>query len=337
MIKKKSVFDKIEKYLRKKGHQLCMSIFLCDYNKNNIYIRFDYLPKLSCYKIVWVDLNFFDEKNIEQYINIQMVTKVLSMRLVEMMQNVKYDNSYSFHERFIGDRVEILSYFQDKVTEFVFDRFLPIEWKFLIDPLVIVFSYLPRSMEVFLNEMFGSFDGLEKNYMFHKPIRFDIFKDDFKELFSSSSINIGTKYYENDHVSFLEKIDNQYIAIVEERRPFLVTIDDLGEGVYQFHCSCKIDNYCRHLYAVLLAIRNKKFKKFYKVKYIGKEETMLELVTISNYYLCFGVDEDNLLVVTGKDMVSSFPILQNGKKAFEVIEDDDNLSLSKIIDSYDLK
>ena len=337
MKKNKSVFDKIDKYLRKKDHQLCMSLFMNNYNGNDIYVRVDFVPKLSCYKLVWVDLNFFDEKHMEDYINIQIITKILSMKLLELMQNIKMDSSYSFNERFIGDRVEILSYFQDTVKEFVFDRFVPLEWKFLIDPLAIIFTYLPRSMEVFLNEMFANFDGLTHNYMFRKPIRFDIFKDDLKELFSTSAITMGNKYYECGAVSFLEKIDNQYIAIVDERRPFLITIDDLGDGVYRFYCSCKIDNFCRHLYAVIMAIRNNKFKKFYKVKYTGKEETMLEMVTIRNYYLCFGVDEDNLLVVTGKDMVSKFPILHNGKRVFEVIEDDDNLSLSNIISTYDLK
>ena len=39
-----------------------------NYNGNNIYIRFDYVKELSVYKVVWVDLNFFNEKNIEKYI-----------------------------------------------------------------------------------------------------------------------------------------------------------------------------------------------------------------------------------------------------------------------------
>ena len=59
MFQKKSVFDKIENHLKKKGHQLCMSIFLSNYNGNNIYVRFDYVPKYSVYKIVWFDFNFF--------------------------------------------------------------------------------------------------------------------------------------------------------------------------------------------------------------------------------------------------------------------------------------
>ncbi len=334
MLKKKSVFDKIEKFLYKKGHQLCMSIYLDGYNGNNIYIRFDYVPKLSCYKIVWFDLNFFDEKNIEKYVNVQMVTKVLSVRLVNLMTKKDYTSDYDFDDRIIGDRVEILSYFKENVQEFVFDRFLPLKWKFLVDPLAIIFSYLPRSMEVFLNEMFAKYDGIESNYNFRKPIKFDLFNGNLEELFKSSSINIGRKYVESGAVSFLEKIDNKYYAIVDERRPFLVVITDMGDNTYKFKCGCNTDNFCRHVCAVIMAIRDKRYKKFYKVKYTGREETLLEKVTLSNFYLCFGVDEDKLLIISGDEIVMPLDILHNGKKVFEVLEDDDNLSLSRILDDY---
>ncbi len=337
MFKKKSIFDKIELYLRKKGHQLCMSVFLSGYNGNNIYVRFDYLPKLSCYKIVWVDLNFFQEKNMDAYLNMQLVTKVLSMKMVELMSKNNRPSCYSYNDRFIGDRVEILSYFQENVQEYVFDRFLPLEWNFLIDPLAIIFSYLPRSMEVFLNEIFAKFDGYEKNYSFRKPIRFDIFHEDLSILFNSSSIQIGNKYYESGAVSFLEKIEDKYYSIVDERRSYLVIITDLGNHQYKFSCSCKTDNYCRHLYAVIMAIRNNKFKKFYKVKYTGREESLLDKVTISNFYLCFGVEDEKLLIISSDEMVMPVNIIANGKKVFEVIEDDDNLSLSKLMDDYNLK
>ena len=38
--KNKSIFDKINEHLSKKGHELVMSIFLNNFNGNDIYIRF---------------------------------------------------------------------------------------------------------------------------------------------------------------------------------------------------------------------------------------------------------------------------------------------------------
>ena len=334
MFQKKSVFDKIENHLKKKGHQLCMSIFLSNYNGNNIYVRFDYVPKYSVYKIVWFDFNFFDEKHIEDYINIQTVTKILSMRLVNLMTKQEYVSDYAFNEKIMGDRVEILSYFKDKVYEFVFDRFLPLEWKFLIDPLAIIFSYLPRSMEVFLNEIFALFDGTSEKYNSLKPVKFDLIDGDDDKMFKPQVILSGTKYYEDDRVEFLEKIDDHYLAIVEGSIPYLVNIRDDNDGYVFMWCSCKTSGYCKHIYATILAIRDKKFKPFYKVIYKGKDETLLEKVMASKFFLCFGIEGDQLLLITAESMIFKADIMVDGTKVFEVIEDDDDLSLSKALDKY---
>ena len=86
--KNESIFDKINKYLTKKGHELVMSVFLSDFNNHDIYIRFDYVGKLSVYKIVWVDLKFIDEKRLEDYINQQIVTKYVALQIVDKILEI---------------------------------------------------------------------------------------------------------------------------------------------------------------------------------------------------------------------------------------------------------
>ena len=208
--KDKSTFDKINDYLIKRGHELVMSIYLSNYNGNNIYIRFDYVRKLAVYKIVWVDLNYFNPKHIEDYLSMQLVTKFLSLKIVERMMEVKQESGYSFNDNIIGDRVEILTYFNNAPKEYIFDRFIPLEWDFLIDPLAMIFSYLPRSMEVFLNEMFGKFDGLEEKYNYLKPVKFDLNNGDVKELFKDKYITKGKKLFEDGKVKYLEKLENKF-------------------------------------------------------------------------------------------------------------------------------
>lgn len=325
-----SVFDKINKYLAKKGHEMFLSIYLKDYNGNNIYVRFDFVSKLSVYKIVWVDLNFFDEKHIEDYVNIQMVTKYLSMKIVEKLTEEEYENKYALDDEILGDRVEVLTYFKG-THEYIFDRFLPLDWEFLVDPLAMIFSYLPRSMEVFLNEIFAKYDHLEDSYNYMKPVKFDLLKGDAKKVFKPQIIERGKKYYEAGKVSFLEKLDNKYIAIVDGTEPYLVIIEEVDDEHVLMWCNCKYSTFCKHLYAVILAIRNEKFNNFYKVKYIGKEESLLDKVTIGNFYLCFGVDDDKLLLVTSEGTIFPAFIMNKNKCVFEVIEDDDECSLSSYI------
>ena len=337
--KSKSVFDKINDYLIKHGHELVMSIYLNNYNGNNIYIRFDYVKELSVYKVVWVDLNFFNEKNIEKYINVQMLTKYLSLRIVEELNKIKDDGGFVNDDKILGDRVEVLTYFTDNQKEFVFDRFLPLEWRFLIEPLALVFSYLPRSMEVFLNEIFAKFDGTEESFNYIKPVKFDLLNGNLSDVFKKNIMKRGEEYFNEGKVTFLEKVEDKYFAIVrnDDCVPYLVILHQVNDDFVVMWCSCKCNYYCKHIYAVLRALREKKFNNFYKVKYIGREETLLEKVTISNYQLCFGVDEDKLLLISNDGAIYPADIVKNGKVVFEVIEDDDECSLSEFINKYKMK
>ena len=333
----KSVFDKINEYLIKRSHELLMSIYLGEYNGHNIYIRFDYVARISAYKIVWFDLKYFDEKHIGDYISEQLVTSFVGTKVASIMNSLKLESNYVLNDDIIGDRVEILSYFGGINKEFVFDRFLPIEWESLIEPIALIFSYMPRSMEVIFNEMLALFDGKEEMYNSLKPTKFDLLNDKVEKIFRDEVIQGGLKYYNDDRVSFLEKIDDHYLAIVDGSVPYLVNIKDHGNGYVSLWCNCKNRCYCKHIYAVVEAIRNKKFNNFYKVKYVGKNETLLEKVTRGLFFYCFGIDGDSLLLVTSDPVIFKAEIMQNGSCVFEVIEDDDDLNLSKALKEYQNK
>lgn len=337
MFNKKSIFDKIDTYLVKKGHRLVMSVFLMNFNGNNIYIRFDYVAKLAVYKVVWVDLNFFNEKHMDDYLNMQMMTNFLATKLIDGMSKKEHENNYSFNDRIFDDRVEVLSYFFDTPHEYVFDRYLPLDCEFLIDPLVMIFSYLPKSMMVFLNEMFAKFDKLEEQYTVRKKVLFDIYKDEPTIFFRDYMIKEGERLYKQESVHYLEKINNEYTSIVEDKVPYLVSITDYGDNKYLFWCNCKNKVFCKHMYATILAIKNKNYHPFYKVRYVGKDETLLEKVTIGNFYLCFGIQNDKLLIIAREGIIFPADIIQKGKCVFEVIEDDDDCSLSKALNEYKMK
>ena len=333
--KKDSIFEKVNKHLTKKGHELVTSIFLSDYNHHDIYIRFDYVSKISAYKISWIDLNFFNEKKMDDYINQQIVTKYLALKMVEKILSVDFLSTHLVNEEIKGDLVEVILYKQENVIEFVFSRYLPLEWSFLIDIFALIFSYLPRSMEVFLNEIFALFDGTEERYNSLKPIKFDLLNGDDDAVFKANVVLNGTKDYEDDRVEFLEKFDNHYLAIVEDYTPNLVNIREDDDGYVFLWCNCNKDIYCRHIYATILAIRDKKFKPFYKVLYKGKDESLLEQVMEGKFFLCFGIEGDKLLLITAESLIFKADIMVDGNRVFEVIEDDDDCSLSKALDRYE--
>ena len=335
MFKKKNNFEKINDYLSKKDHDLIMSIYLEKFNNYSIYIRYDYVKSIQAYKITWVDMDFLNFKNIDEYINSQIMTRTMGLKLDRLLGNIKYENVYIEDKNILGDKVEIVfsNRFGDK--EYVFQRFLPKELEALFDPIVITFTYLPRGMEVILEEMLAKFtEGGEEYYNHLKPIRFNIFKDNIDDIFRKDVITRGKQIYKDELVLFLEKIDNKYVSLVSGTHPYLVVIEEVNEEFTYLRCTCPCEYYCKHEYATLLAIKEKKFNNFYKVRFIGKEETLLEKIKNGAYSLCCGVDGEYLLIVTNDNDIIKMPIILNGKKSFEVIEDDDDCTLSKYLDTF---
>ena len=329
MFQKKNIYDIINKRLTKKGHDLIMSIFLENYNNYNIYIRFDYDKTIQAYKICWYDMDFIDKKNIENYTNSQLMTKNLGLKMDRILGDISLKNTIIDDENIIGDRIEVLFKNKEGLKEYTFSRFLPKKYKQLAEPIVIAFSYLPRGMEGILQEILAPFNNMEEYYNSIKPFRFNIENGDENQIFRKDVIERGTKFYEEGNIAYLEHIQSRYISVVNMKKPYVVTIKQINPEFVSMSCSCASDHLCKQEYAVLKAIRNKQFNSFYKVQFSAKEETLLERVTNGSFSLCCGVEKDCLLIVTIENELLKVPILLNGKKCFKIIEDDEDLTLSK--------
>ena len=329
------IIQKIDKYLTKKSHINYFSIILKSYNHNNLYIRFDYVNKIKAYRIIWFDLLYIDLKHLDYYENSQLVTSYLANKMVDLLIKIKLDSSTILDSTILDDRVEIYNQIDEKKEprKYVFDRYLPLEWKELINPLALIFTYLPRSMELILNEIFAKFDKQTEYYNSKKPVKIDLSKDEYDHLFRKDVISTGKKIA--NRVEFLEKIDNKYIAVVDNKLLTLVIIEKVTDGFYSLFSSNNKPFLDENIYAVLTAIRKKEFKNFYKVKYIDKRsKNLLDEVRKGEYYCCCGIEDNGMLLLSSDGSILKVPFIENGKLVFEVIEDDDNLSLSKIIEKY---
>ena len=332
MSEREKKIKKISAYLAKKSHTNYLSIELIAFNNKDMYIRFDYVEKIKAYKIIWYDLEFIDIKHLDYYTNTQLVASFFANRLVEFLFKINYTPESIIDERILGDRVIFTNNIHpDRPKKYVYDRYLPLKWPALIDPLALTFSYLPRAMDAFLAVMFAIYDNNVDYYNSIRPIKLDIEKGNIDEIFNKKVIIKGRRL--EDYVTFLEKIDNRYLAIVEDHTFHSVIIENVVKDFNNMWCSCKKNYLDEHIYAVLQCIKDKKFKSFYKVKRKSNGNNLLEDVRKGEFYLSFGIEDESLLVVSQNGVISKIPIIEEGEVVFEVIEDDDNLSLSKILAS----
>lgn len=102
----------------------------------------------------------------------------------------------------------------------------------------------------------------------------DIIKDN-KYEFNDTIIKRGKDYYENGMVLSVIKSNNKYVAKVagSTNESYTVNIEyDKDEDYYDYDCTCPCEYPCKHIYAVLIAIKNKNYIKTTLKKEINKTE-----------------------------------------------------------------
>ena len=98
----------------------------------------------------------------------------------------------------------------------------------------------------------------------------------------------------------------------------------------QVYCSCPCEFYCKHIYAVILAIRNNDFNRFYKINYKNPNLSIMDRVLNFDYQLCMGIIEKNFEIINNDGEIELIPIFDsNGKCNWQILEDDEDMTLAR--------
>lgn len=315
----------IKKYLRKQ--ELLLEIYLLNYETYNLYIRLDYIKRLNVYKLSWFDLELINN-NIEKY----MSSEYINTKTVEHIVNILSNKENTYHEE-QDKNIVVLNAYLNEVYHYQFTRFIPKELSFLGEIFTIIFNNLPRKLDDFLYELHAELMETKSRYEYQDIFIFDLYNDDLNKLFSKKIVERGEKYYKEGKVKILEKIEDKYYAIVIGTEKYLTVIKyDEKSKEMLVYCTCPCEFYCKHIYAVIRAIRDKKEHKFYKILYINKKENLLENMVKSKYILCFGIEEDYLEIINKYGEIELVPILdEEDNLNFKVLEEDENKTLTKEI------
>lgn len=330
--------DLIRKYFRK--DKMFLELILFNYSGYYIYVRIDYLKKTKSYKLSWFDLDKVLDNNIDKYSSFEY-----------MEDNIINDISFVFNnydcdleeKRSLNDEdlVTLKANIKTKVNKMIdveFNRYLPRDLRVLDSLFIIIFRYLPKRLDSFLEEIFASIYN-NSTYDYRREIDFDLFNDDIDDIFSYNITKRGLDYYENDKVLYLEKVDDRYFGVVLGNEKYVTVIRYNEEKKkLSVYCSCPCDFYCKHIYAVILSIRNNELKRFCKVMFKDKSKNLLERMLDYDYFLCLDVVDDKYLeIINNKGDIELVPIFDSeGMEQFDILEDTDEFLITnkirKIID-----
>lgn len=328
-----SSYDDIVQAIRKyyKADKMFLETYFEDYNEYYVYFRIDYVKSEKCYKLRWFDLDYITSNKISKYECCEYIEddivehiKELATRLAVPSNKlpVGKDNNVTFN---LNTKCVNKEKFNIK-----FYKYVPNNMYCLREIFEVLFMSLPKKLDTFLDEILGN---NVDDFVYEKQFRFNLFKGDMCSLFDSQVTNRGETYYQEKKVVFLEKIDDRYFAVVNGNELYVVIVkyDELSHDM-RVYCSCPCDFFCKHIYAVIKAIREEKFKQFYKVMIKSEYDDMYDKLMDFNYLLCIGVVDDVIGIVNDDGEVEWRPILdENGKSRWVVVEDDEKNRLVKSI------
>ncbi|MBQ6547066.1 MAG: SWIM zinc finger family protein [Bacilli bacterium] len=322
----------IKKYYKK--YPIFLELSLINYENYNIYICINEISKNDSYRLSWFNLDEITDRNIKKYISCEYI----SASVIEMIKKDFLDNdiNYNYHGEILKNDyiVKLNANIPTKECETInlsFRRYLPGTLSNYFDLLVFIFRNMPKKYEDFLFELLAGLTKTTERYEYKQEFDFDLFNDDINELFEYQICKRGEKYYQESRVKFLEKIDDRYFAIVEGTEKYLTIIKYKDEEKrMQVYCSCPCEFYCKHMYAVILAIRNNEFNRFYKIMYKNPDKSLLERVTNFDYLLCLGVVEQNFEIINNYGDIELVPILDvNDRYNWQILEDSEDEKLTK--------
>ena len=207
--------------------------------------------KYNSYRLSWFDLDEIKDKHIEKYI----CCEYINSDIIDFIKNdyAKYDVVIDYNDEFLTDKDTVIfnANIKTKKSNIInvsFKKYLPKNLSILADLIIFVFKNMPRKYEGFMYELLAKLTGSTEKYEYKKEFDFDLFNGDINKIFRYPIVQRGKKYYEEDKIEFLEKIDNRYFAIVEGTEKYIVIVKyDDKEKKTQVYCSCPCEFYCKHI------------------------------------------------------------------------------------------
>ncbi len=295
-------FGEVRKYLKKRKEQVILELIIRDYDKSNFYIALVFNTKIEKFKVLFIPFDVVDKRNLDEYVCYQFIHVSLVNYILQTFRHsrkIYLDDNFRDHlNRNISNYyIELHTYIDGEDYTFVTTQYIPKEWIFLFEVIVILFEHVPNIMGELCKTILMPFDDSADIIEYKTSFNFNLFEDDLTQIFSPSVVFMGEELYSKHNVLFLEKVNGKYFAIVHGH--IVVVEYNEDKKVLNSYCDCSSPGYDAHIYAVIRGILDQQFRPFYKLMVVDDKDDFSLPNVIARYYLCYGMENDALLVIHG--------------------------------------
>ena len=278
----------VEKYLKRNKEKVVIDLKITNYNKKNFYLGLVYNEKVSRYKVIYIPFDLMDEgESINDYVCYQFIDMVNVGYILEIFDDLKlsfdFDKVVDKSNHFIDMYgIEVNINMINEQYKFLATRFIPKDWAFLFEVLLILFEHAPHILNGIVEDLLTLFKDGSEDILYQESFEFDLMRDDFsklKDIYNGDVISLNS-------ILFLEEVNNKYFAIINDS---IVIVDYNACGFISTYCDS--DRYGDYVLTVLDAIGNKVERKFSRVVVTDKDSDLVQ------YYLCYDVCSSGLKVI----------------------------------------
>lgn len=298
----------IEKYVKKKKESPLIELIIKNYHNANFYISLLYNSNIQKFKVLYIPLDVVDNSKIEEYCCYQFIEVKSVEYILEQINEAlpKYQDEVSRNQQNTNINnflIQVNIYNHQKKYDFYTTRYLPKDWKFLFETIVVLFEHTPNIMGELAIEILSVIMNTNENIEYQLSIPKSLEDDSILSYFETSSRNL--------EVSFLEKVNGKYYAVVSNH---LIIIEESYKTEINIFCDKEELVRSEYVYIVIKAIKKGIEKRFYKIHLTDTKRN-------KNYnYLCLGIEKNKLkLIEKNKLKLISLSNLKN--KKINILED----------------
>ena len=207
----------VKRMLKKKKESPILELYIKDYNNSNFYISLLYNSTIDKFKVLYIPLDVVDSK-IEEYCCYQFMEVRSVAYITEEIKNVlpNYEDKASRDYRnknITNFTLELDVYMNKKKYDFYATRYLPKEWEFFFEAVVMLFEHAPNIMSELATEILSVIMNANENIDYQVSLNCDLETSDLKHYFPSLQ---DEKKLKEGKIEFLENVNGKYYGVIEK-------------------------------------------------------------------------------------------------------------------------